>query len=448
VLTSIIFLCTFDFIARAKDYGFPLRFTLVVLFLFAITFTIQYFLFKKTTRLSIEKKKRYIEENRHIFERINNLEYIKVTSGENCEQRKLNKLLDHNFQKNKKSLLWSVFFQSIPQYILIPNINVFFIVLSGLSTFWLVPSPAENQLFFFVTFALICVTVSDLRNEVEKIVQASANLDDLSGDLSLVMKSMKTFYEKEETVPQKLLNFENGDIVFEKAVFAYPTRPNNIILHGFDFRFLQGKSYGVAGKNGIGKSTITKTLLKLYDLHEGKITVAGKNVQNIESKSLHQRVCYLTNRPGFFQMSITENVFYPRLPTKDGCTKEDLEEQLTQAAKKVGIWEFIKTLPRGFQTELKEKGGDLSEGQKQQIAAMRIFVRDYDIYIFDEILSNVQGDLKAKILVNIFARLKNKTIIVIDHHYEIFQYVDDIYQFTGEKLIKLEKEELLEKNNP
>ena len=179
-------------------------------------------------------------------------------------------------------------------------------------------------------------------------------------------------------------------------------------------------------------------------MQEGKITVAGKNVRNIDSKSLHQRICYLTNRPGFFQMSITENVFYPRLLARDDYTKENLPH-LTQAAKKVGIWEFIETLPQGFQTELKEKGGDLSEGQKQQIAAMRIFVSDYDIYIFDEILSNVQVDLKAKILANIFTHLKNKTVIVIDHHYDIFQYVDDVYQFTGEKLIKLKKEELLEK---
>jgi ABC-type multidrug transport system fused ATPase/permease subunit len=78
---------------------------LVVLFLFAVTFTIQYFLFKKATKLNIAKKRRYAEENRHIFERINNLEYIKVTSGENYEQTKLNRLLDRNFQKNKKSLL-------------------------------------------------------------------------------------------------------------------------------------------------------------------------------------------------------------------------------------------------------------------------------------------------------------------------------------------------------
>jgi len=92
---------------------------------------------------------------------------------------------------------------------------------------------------------------------------------------------------------------------------------------------------------------------------------------------------------------------------------------------------------------LREGGSDLSEGQKQQISAMKMFVNDYDIYILDEILSNVHPDLKAIILRNIFAKLKGRTVLVIDHHYEIFQYVDYVYQFTGEKLIKMNKKEFL-----
>ena len=94
---------------------------------------------------------------------------------------------------------------------------------------------------------------------------------------------------------------------------------------------------------------------------------------------------------------------------------------------------------------LKEEAERESEGQKQQIALMRLFIRDYDIYILDEILSNVHPDLKGIILGNIFAKLKGKTVLVIDHHYEIFQYVDYIYQFTGEKLIKMDKKEFLDK---
>jgi len=117
-----------------------------------------------------------------------------------------------------------------------------------------------------------------------------------------------------------------------------------------------------------------------------------------------------------------------------------------KADKKVGIYEFIDKLPQGFDTILKEGGSDLSEGQKQQISAMKIFINDHDIYILDEILSNVHPKLKGTILKNIFTKLKGKTVLVIDHHYKIFQYVDYIYQFTGEKLIKTNKKMLLQQS--
>ena len=114
-----------------------------------------------------------------------------------------------------------------------------------------------------------------------------------------------------ETYNLEKTPFENGDIVFQNVVFAYPKRPKQNILRDFSFRFEQGKIYGIAGKNGIGKSTITKTTLKLYELKEGKILINNRNLQEIDTASLHQRICYQTNRPTFFRMSIAENVLYP-----------------------------------------------------------------------------------------------------------------------------------------
>ncbi|CAI2194509.1 3484_t:CDS:1, partial [Funneliformis geosporum] len=202
----------------------------------------------------------------------------------------------------------------------------------------------------------------------------------------------------------------------------------------------QGNIYGIAGKNGIGKSTITKTTLKLYELKKGQIFIGEHNIREIDTINLHQHICYQTNRPTFFRMSIAENVCYPnQYDQKD-------YDKLVRAAKKVGIYEFITKLPQGFNTVLREGGSDLSEGQKQQISAIKMFINDYDIYILDEILSNVHPNLKGVILDNIFARLKGKTVLVIDHHYEIFQYVNYIYQFTGEKLIRKDKQEFLENN--
>ncbi|KLL04097.1 MAG: ABC transporter ATP-binding protein [Mycoplasmataceae bacterium CE_OT135] len=455
VSVAIFFLFRFGLIGRdfkdQHDQKISLdvsKFIWITLILFFAIFVVEFLLFKKATRLNTAKKKRHEEENRHIFERINNLEYIKTTSGEEYEQQKLNKLVDKTFKKNKKALFWGVLFEAVPTQVLVPNIGLFFILLSAFLTVSLV-DVAENPAFSAYNFLLITNVVLSLRSEIEKIVQACANLDDLSSDLMLLNESIHFLHqEKKILLTEKLLPFTNGDINFEKVNFAYPRRPDNLVLRDFSFRFKQGKKYGIAGRNGIGKSTITKTTLKLYNIQEGKISIAERNIQEIATKSLHERICYLTNRPGFFKISLAENVFYPHPPVRDKSTKEEhLSQedltQLTHAAKKVGIWEFIETLPQGFRTELKERGGDLSEGQKQQIATMRIFIRDYDIYIFDEILSNVQKDLKAKILANVFTHLKDKTIIVIDHHYDIFQYVDEVHQFTGERLIKLKKEELL-----
>lgn len=301
-----------------------------------------------------------------------------------------------------------------------------------------------GAIFLIGNFARYFLSLRGLNSEIGKIIEAMLTLDELSSNLTIVNESAKTLSHPitsvAPTTPVPNLPFKNGDLVFKEVVFAYPRRPHQDILRNFSFTFQQGKIYGIAGKNGIGKSTITKTTLKLYDLKSGQILVGEHDVREINTINLHRRISHQTNRPTFFRMSIAENVYYPHQ------YNEKDHDKLAQAAKKVGIYEFITNLPQGFDTVLREGGSDLSEGQKQQISAMKMFINDYDIYILDEILSNVHPDLKGKILQNIFAKLKGKTVLVIDHHYEIFQYVDYIYQFTGESLIKMDKKKFLEEN--
>ena len=90
---------------------------------------VEVFLFIQAAKLSIAAKKRYEEDNRAIYERINNLEYVKVVSGEKYEEKKIDKQLDSTFQKNKKSLWYSVLFKAVPNYVIIPNIPITFVAL-------------------------------------------------------------------------------------------------------------------------------------------------------------------------------------------------------------------------------------------------------------------------------------------------------------------------------
>jgi ABC-type multidrug transport system fused ATPase/permease subunit len=381
------------------------------------------------------------EDNRVIFERINNLEYIKAVSGENYEEIKVGQQLDSTFRKNKKSLLYSVLFKAVPQYVIIPAIPIVFM---AIVLFFYSKSHEMGAVFIIGNFIRYFSSVRVLNGEVTKIVESLLTLDELSSNLTIVKESVKNLNKKTKSTSLNKLSskkpFKNGDLTFHNVVFSYPKRSEHDILKNFSFTFQQGKIYGIAGKNGIGKSTITKNTLKLYELKSGEILIGKDNIQTIKTSSLRQKICYQTNRPTLFRMSIAENAFYPNYYDKKDYNK------LVQAAQKAGIYEFIIRLPQGFDTVLREGGSDLSEGQKQQILAMKIFINDYDIYILDEILSNVHPILKETILDNIFEQLKGKTVLVIDHHYKIFEYVDYIYQFTGERLIFMDKKEFLAAN--
>ncbi|WNE40565.1 MAG: Vitamin B12 import ATP-binding protein BtuD [Mycoplasmataceae bacterium] len=436
VAFSIFFVLSYDFNFGGKKNTLPLL--AIVAFLFTVLIIGLVLLFKKSSKLNVASKKRVEEDNRMIFERINNLEYIKAVSGENYEERKIAQQLDSTFRKNKKSLLYSTLFKGVPQYVIIPVIPVIFMTLVLLL---FSKNEKMGAVFLTVNFVRYFISVRLLNGEVTKIVESLLNLDQLSSNLTIVKESVKHLNKPtNSTISSAKIPFKNNELIFRNVVFAYPKRPDQDILKNFSFNFQQGKVYGIAGKNGIGKSTVIKTTLKLYEVKSGEILIGNRNIQEIETNSLQQRICYQTNRPTLFRMSIAENVFYPNYYSEKDYKK------LVAAAKKAGIYEFIVKLPQGFNTILREGGSDLSEGQKQQISAMKMFINDYDIYILDEILSNVHPILKETILDNIFEKLKGKTVLVIDHHYKIFQYVDQIYQFTGERLIFVDKEDFLANN--
>jgi ABC-type multidrug transport system fused ATPase/permease subunit len=201
-------------------------------------------------------------------------------------------------------------FKALPNYVVIPSIPTLFIT----SALFLTSKKENDPVFLMVNFFRYYLTVQKLNSEINKLIDSLMTLEELSSNLVIVNQSVKILNLDSVNFPVALRGkkpFENGDIVFQNVIFAYPKRPQQNILKDFSFRFEQGKIYGIAGKNGIGKSTITKTTLKLYELKEGKILINNRNIQEIDTASLHQRICYQTNRPTFFRMSIAENVLYP-----------------------------------------------------------------------------------------------------------------------------------------
>lgn len=404
------------------------KFYLIPLGLLFATGLIMFQLFRKATQLNKKSIRNIQKDDSCIMESFANLEYIKAASGEQYEISKVNKSLSNTFQKNKKALIWSVLFKTVPSWVALGNV-------SNLSLLFLLFFRGSEQYLPWISVVNFCETTRRLVRETEKMVEYFSDLDDMMAGVDVIRENLNILYQGSENIKKTPIPYINGDIVFEGVTFAYPNRPAFNILDNITFVFEQGQSYGISGSNGIGKSTITKALLKLLTIKSGSISISGVDIKNFDTVDFHHHICYQTNRPAIFSISIAQNVYYPF-----SCPA-NYKEELTLIAEKVGLTEFITSLPKGFDTKLRLSGANLSEGQKQQIAMMRAFVREYQIFILDELMSNVAHELRHWILRNVFNHIKGKTVLVIDHHISTFKYVDQVYIFNRNALIEKVKDE-------
>lgn len=441
VFTSIFYTIYFDF-NFGSEGKLNLKFLSISLLLFFVLIIAQTILFKKSARLNLEAQKRLEEDNKKIYQRIKALEYIKILSAEEEEEETINNQLNNTFEKNRRALFYDTLFKAVPNYLITPNIPIFFLMVC----IFFVKEKVNEEIFYVVNFFLYFQAVRSLTNEVNKIIDSLTGIGQFSSNLIIVKRSVEALRKSKNKEIENKITFEKGNIIFKNVSFSYPGRPQKV-LDNISFTFNPG-NYMIVGKNGKGKSSFTKLILKIYSLEEnkGEILIGENKLEEINTESIHYYTCHQTNKINFLPISIAQNVLYPGKYIKDKHL-----ERLNDISKKVGIYDFISNLPNGWDTILKEEGRDLSEGQKQQISSMRIFMRDnYHIYIFDEILSNVHPELREKILWNISKELKNKgkIIIWIDHHVDLLLKggnidEDKMYEFTGEDFKKIDKKDLI-----
>ena len=196
-----------------------------------------------------------------------------------------------------------------------------------------------------------------------------------------------------------------GDIVFENVSFLYaPDRP---ALHEVSFTIPAGASVGIAGTTGAGKSTLICLLTRLYDPTGGRILLDGKDLREYARDDLRRQFAVVLQDTVLFSASVGENIAYP-LRVASG-------EQIVAAAQAANAHEFIVRLPRGYDTEVGDRGLQLSGGQRQRLALARAFLKDSPILILDEPTSGVDALTEAAI-VDAVARLREgRTVITISH---------------------------------
>jgi len=227
-----------------------------------------------------------------------------------------------------------------------------------------------------------------------------------------------------------------GGIAFENVSFTYDgTTP---VLDGVSFAVEPGQTLAIVGLTGAGKSTIINLLLRLYDVTRGRVTVDGVDVRDYDARSLRRRTALVLQDVFLFSGTVDENI---RLGAE--MTKERVET----AARTANAARFIERLPKGFETQVGERGLSLSTGERQLLSFARALAADPRILILDEATSSVDSEAEALIQDALGRMLKGRTSIVIAHRLSTIRNADKIIVLHHGKIAESgSHEELLAKD--
>ena len=216
-------------------------------------------------------------------------------------------------------------------------------------------------------------------------------------------------------------------IEFESVSFSYPGH-TQIVHDCLNFKISKGERVGIVGSSGCGKSSIVKLLLRFHDPVEGSISIGGKDLRNISFDKLRSQISVVNQDTFLFHGTIEDNIRMGR--------PEASEIEISDAAKNANIHEFVKTLPKGYQTIIGEKGIKLSGGQRQRVAIARALLRDTPILILDEALSAVDAENEYVIQQALDRLMKDRTTIVLAHRLSSIIKCDRILVIDQGKIVE------------
>ncbi|OJJ96754.1 hypothetical protein ASPACDRAFT_80963 [Aspergillus aculeatus ATCC 16872] len=228
---------------------------------------------------------------------------------------------------------------------------------------------------------------------------------------------------------EKLQSVE-GSIEFRDVHFRYPTRAEQPVLRGLNLTVKPGQYVALVGPSGCGKSTTIALLERFYDAIAGKVLIDGKDITQLNVNSYRSFLSLVSQEPTLYQGTIRENILL-------GVTGEEVpEEALIKACKEANIYDFIMSLPDGFNTVVGSKGGMLSGGQKQRVAIARALIRDPRVLLLDEATSALDSESEKVVQAALDAAARGRTTIAVAHRLSTIQKADIIYVFDQGKIVE------------
>lgn len=224
-----------------------------------------------------------------------------------------------------------------------------------------------------------------------------------------------------------------GEVELQNVTFAYNGR--NPVVKNLSLHIPAGKTIAIVGSTGSGKSTLVKLLLRLYEIHEGTITVDGIELRDLKLQDLRRAIGWVSQDVFLFHGTVAENIVY-------GCPEATTAEVIA-AAQIAEAHDFIMQLPQGYETIVGERGQKLSGGQRQRLAIARAVLKNPPILILDEATSAVDNETEAAIQRSLEQITVNRTTIAIAHRLSTVRNADCIYVMEYGQLVEYGRHEQL-----
>jgi subfamily B ATP-binding cassette protein MsbA len=260
------------------------------------------------------------------------------------------------------------------------------------------------------------------------------SLTRLSGTIQRALAAAERIFEVIDIEPTvrnkkdaKELNDINGYIEFKDVKFSY--KDDEIALDGINLAANPGQVIALAGSSGAGKSTLVNMIPRFYDPDSGEITIDGIDIRDVTIDSLRDKIGIVPQETVLFSGTIADNILYGRLDAS--------EEEVINAAKAANAHDFIIQFPKGYKTEIGERGAGLSGGQKQRIAIARAILKDPDILILDEATSALDTESEALVQEALDRLMKNRTTFVIAHRLSTILDADKIVVMERGKVVEM-----------
>ncbi|MBA4601084.1 ABC transporter ATP-binding protein [Thermoactinomyces mirandus] len=392
--------------------------TLISLSIFPLyAVSVKYF-FQNMRRTTRERSQALAELQGHLHERVQGISVIRAFQLEEFEQRQFEKRNNHFLDKALNHTRWVA--KTFSAINTITDLAP--IIVIGVSGYLVIKGQLTigEMTAFYGYMGLIY-------NPIRRLVNSSTTLTQAFASMDRVFEFMDEPYDIQNRPNAKDIDHVNGRIEFNQVCFRYHDQ-QPYILDRINLKIEPGQTVALVGSSGGGKSSLISLIPRFYDINEGEIRIDGVDIRDFTLESLRKHIGMVLQEDILFSGNVKENIHMGRI--------DATFEQIQEAAKAANAHDFIRELPRGYETEIGERGIKLSGGQKQRLALARVFLKDPAILILDEATSALDLQTEHLVQESLERLAKGRTTLIVAHRLSTITHADQIFVIDHGRVVE------------